>query len=318
MRQQQEIVRAKCKEVFAKAKELYPHLNFDDVDIRFDLKGRAAGMACARGHSLATRTYYIRFNTDMLMREAADHVINATVPHEIAHTVCQMDPSLGRKHDFGWQRVCLVLGGTGEQFHQVEVVYAHGNTYEYTSTTGHKQRLSEQRHRKIQGDKTNWMRYKHGGGQVDHTCAFTIVGASGHTFKTAVTPKLTQVYPPNGDIREVKFVPTAQPNSTTLAKGTNTGKDQIRPGFGKEAVIDMPSPRPPLPKLTGFVGTLVAGPQPGEPKAATSRRIMLAGYQQGLSYETVIAQMMAACGYNRQLARGTYKANAPKIGIPVQ
>ena len=304
MRQQQEIVRAKCKEVFAKAKELYPHLNFDNVGIRFDLKGRAAGMACGRGYFFDfDRTYYIRFNIDMLMREAAKHIIDETVPHEVAHLVNFMDPSTGRKHDFGWQRVCIALGGTGEQFHKEEVVYAHGNTYEYTSTTGHKHRLSEQRHRKIQGDKTNWLRYKHGGGQVDHTCAFTIVGASGHTFKTAVTPKPTSTY--------TIGVPAP---SATLSKGTNTGTDQIRPGFGKEAVIEMPTI--PLRAVPTVTRTTVAPPVAGEPKAATSRRIMLAGYRAGLPYETIIAQMMEACGYNRQLARGTYKANQKKVGIP--
>lgn len=55
---------------------------------------------------------------------------------------------------------------------------------------------------------------------------------------------------------------------------------------------------------------------PGESKAATSRRIMLAGYRAGQSYETIISAMIAANGYDRQLARGTFKANAPKIGIP--
>jgi hypothetical protein len=55
---------------------------------------------------------------------------------------------------------------------------------------------------------------------------------------------------------------------------------------------------------------------PGESKAAISRRIMLSGFRAGHSYETIINAMIAANGYDRQLARGTFKANAPKIGIP--
>ena len=325
MRQQQQAVRAKCAEVFAKAKELYPHLSFDLVGIQFDLKGKAAGMACVRGNLFARR-YHLRFNMDMLMREAAGLVINDTVPHEVAHTVCQMDPSLGRKHDYGWRRVCIALGGSGEQYHQEEVVYAKGHTYEYTSSTGQKHRISETRHKRLQASKSSWLRYRNGGGQIDHTCAFVIVGASGHTFKTAVTPIHYDGTPKFPDsLAHAKQILAPRPTSTytigvpeptVIAKGTNTGANQIAPGFGKNAVIEMPTRTvTPTPTVTR---TIVAPPIVGESKAATSRRIMLAGHRAGLSYETVIAQMIEACGYNRQLARGTYKANAPKIGIPVQ
>jgi hypothetical protein len=54
----------------------------------------------------------------------------------------------------------------------------------------------------------------------------------------------------------------------------------------------------------------------GESKAAVSRRIMLSGHQAGQSYEQIIQAMMFANGYDRQLARATYKANAAKVGVP--
>ena len=114
----------KCKAVFAEAQRLYG-LDMSHVGIRFDLKGRAAGQACRRGGQ-----YYMRFNRDMLTREAFNHVINNTVPHEIAHIACYMNPMLGSNHNSGWERVCLALGGTGASKHNEEVVYGKGTTYE--------------------------------------------------------------------------------------------------------------------------------------------------------------------------------------------
>ena len=70
---------------------------------------------------------------------------------------------------------------------------------------------------------------------------------------------------------------------------------------------------PPAPPVLRPVPVQAA---PGESKASISRRIMLSGFRAGHSYETIIAAMQAANGYDRQLARGTFKANAPKIGIP--
>jgi SprT protein len=323
----QQLAIAKCKEVFAKALELYPHLNFDKVDIRFDLRGRAAGMACARlGRN--GRTYHIRLNTDMLNREAADHVINETVPHEVAHIICFMDPRMGRNHDSGWRHVFMQLGGAGSRVHHEAVVYGKGSTYEYTTTTGHTIRCSEQRHKKIQqGAIISW---RGGKGQTNKSCAYSIVGHQGVTLKTpivragsttvpSINPKVTTSVDFEARLQRFLAVPPAA--TVTLAPGKNVGTDQIPAGFGKDAVITMPTHMqvPVKATVTQQVARIaVAGPVAGESKAATSRRIMLAGHQAGASYETVIAQMMTACGYNRQLARGTYKANAPKLGIPVQ
>lgn len=55
----------------------------------------------------------------------------------------------------------------------------------------------------------------------------------------------------------------------------------------------------------------------GQSKAAISRQLMAAGYRRNDTYETIIAALMAVNGYTRQLARGTFKANAARVGIPV-
>lgn len=40
-------------------------------------------------------------------------VINNTIPHEIAHFVCQIK-GFGQNHNSGWKKICKSLGGSGE------------------------------------------------------------------------------------------------------------------------------------------------------------------------------------------------------------
>jgi SprT protein len=278
--QQLQIVQ-KCKDVFAKAKELYPHLSFDQVQIRFDLKGRCAGMAGRR------YGYYVRFNRDMLTREAFDHVLNDTVPHEIAHIVCFMDPSLGRNHDWGWSRVCRQLGGSGARTHKEEVVYGKGATYEYTTDRGHKVRVSQTIHKKIQRGIV--YTYKLGKGKVSSTSPHTIVGLQG---KTLANPKVV-VAPPTYIAPTPTFAPAVQ-----------------RPTQPAQVITG-----PALATALNHMPPVMPTTMTGESKAATSRRIMLAGKSRNMSHEEIIQAMMLACGYDRQLARATFKANADKVGI---
>lgn len=257
----------KCKEVFALAERLYG-VDMAHVGIRFDLRGRAAGQACRRGNQ-----FYVRFNRDMLTREAFDHVYNDTISHEAAHIVCFMKPELGNGHNSGWRRVCRALGGSGDTYHQEEVVYGKGHTYEYTTDRGHKVRMGDRHHAIVQRGQT--LTYKKGLGKVTKECEYSIVGYAGRTIADPVTRKpVTKEVPVQAII---PVVPTA-PVQTTVARSVTAGAS----------------------------------------KASVARSIMLAGHNGGKTYEEIIAAMMAACGYDRQLARATFKANAAKVGIPVQ
>jgi len=269
---------AKCQEVFATATRLYS-VDLTAVGIHFDLVGRAAGYACRRG----TR-YYMRFNNDMMKREAFDHVLNNTVPHEIAHIVCMMNPSLGRSHNSGWARVCAQLGGNAERCHKEDVVYGKGTTYEYTSSTGHTHRFSQVIHRKIQAGLATYT-LKGGKGRIDRTSAHSVVGHQGRTLAEPIVKKAATVTAP---VQAV--IPTAPVRLPTFHIGA-----PVAPVVAKPA--------------TSFAGAS---------KASIARAIMLAGHTRGMSYEDVITAIMAATGHERQLARATYKANAPKVGIPVQ
>lgn len=276
-----EQVLAKCKEVVAIAQRLYG-VDMSRVRISFDLKGKAAGKA----HGLKYRdavmsNYVVKFNTDMLSREAFDHVLNSTVPHEYAHILCFINPDLGKNHDAGWERICRALGGTGRTRHAEEVVYGKGITYEYTSDNGHTIRVGDKHHRSIQMGSI--IRTRHGKGNLRLGCAYSIVGHQGRTLAAPIVKSTGTALPALPAARPA-FVPVLAPRAPTLA--------------------------PVVQRVQ------VTAPAAGESKASISRRIMQAGYRRGDHYETIIAAMIAANGYDRQLARGTFKANYAKVGIP--
>lgn len=178
MQSQIDQIRARWNQAVQRARELYG-MDLSRVEVLFDLKGRSSGQACMRGNR-----FWVRFNTDMLTREAFDHVHDNTVPHEAAHIVCFMNPQLGRGHNEGWQRVCTALGGSGARRHTEQVIFGKGGTYEYTTTTGRRVRLSEQHHRKVQaGGSRIW---RNDGGVVNRDSECWLVGQSGRTLEQPV------------------------------------------------------------------------------------------------------------------------------------
>ena len=278
MQAQMEQVMQRCREIMQRAQDLYD-VDLSRTVIRFDLRGRAAGMA-----GLRFGQTYMRFNRDMLTREAFDHVLNNTVPHEIAHLVCFLKPALGRNHDTGWARVCRMLGGTGETRHQEEVVMGKGYTYEYVSSHGHKIRIGQRHHDYLQAGNRLVLRKNKGTISRESPCQ--IVGYAG---KTLETPRV---------IRAAAQESCVAPAPENLHANANPGAGSVH------AHAQAPAKAP-------ASGALVPGS-----KAARSREIMLNGYREGWTYERIITAMIEANGYNRQLARGTFKANAARVGIP--
>ena len=299
-----EQVRAKCNEVVALAKSKY-NVDLSKVAITFNLKGRVAGWACARG-SFFARTYQVKFNHDMITRgdpEVLADMINDTVPHELAHIVCFINPALGKNHDYGWASVCRGLGGTGNRTHDNEVVFGRGITYEYTTDRGNKVRLNERRHQHIQ--KGGNLTYNKGAGRVTQACAFSIVGHAGRTLQAPI----------------VKKTESDAPDAAEMARRAAMIEELRRRQLETKEVPVSTFVLPPATPVQRPVVVPVQSPVQrvaiaGESKAATSRRIMLSGYRGGQTYEQIIQAMMLANGYDRQLARATFKANAAKVNIP--
>jgi SprT protein len=172
-----ELVAQHTQEVLEKARQTFG-VHLRGVQVRFDLRGKSAGIAgwTRRG---GEKQLYLRFNVDLIRGEGFEHVFKNTVPHEVAHLVCYENPALGRNHDRGWARVCRALGGNAERCHTEEITYAKGRTYYYTSTNGKVVTLSQVRHKKIQMGAV--YRFKHGWGQVDRTCKWSLTNSQSVT-----------------------------------------------------------------------------------------------------------------------------------------
>jgi len=278
-------IRARCGEMVEKIRALYG-MDLSQVRISFDLRGRSAGKAGGRGYRLPGNAYYVKFNRDMLTREAFEHMIQDTVPHEYAHVVCFMDPNKGKNHDYGWARVCRELGGSGARTHSEEVVYGKGVTYEYITDRGHKVRLSEKRHRYVQTGGR--LTYRKGMGVVTQLCAHSIVG---HQGRTLAQPIVKQAPNHPAVIEAAVRAPFVPPAPTWVTPATLV-----------RVPVQVPAP---VQRVTT-----------GESKAATVRRIMLSGHQAGHSFEQILQAMMFATGWPRQQARATYNNNAAKVGVP--
>ena len=115
------------------------------VEVRFDLRGRSAGQALRKGSD-----YSMRFNIDMINNSGFDHILNDTVPHELAHIIC-MYRNIDTGHGKIWRNICVFLGGSGERCHSEEVIPARvTEKFVYTATCGTKLTVSKIRHNKIQ------------------------------------------------------------------------------------------------------------------------------------------------------------------------
>lgn len=168
-------VKDKVAQCIALAEQKF-NIKMPAVQVRFDLTGRAAGMAGMR-----MGNFYLRFNTQhmALGGQSWEHILNDTVPHEVAHTVCQSNPQFGRQHDAGWKRVCLALGGNGNRCYRQEdapEAVAKAKPYAYTTSTGHVVAVSPVIHRKIQ---TRGAAYTYRGkGRISKDSKVTMTNAS--------------------------------------------------------------------------------------------------------------------------------------------
>ena len=173
MQQQIQQVRAKVQDCIQLAEQKFG-IKMPPVDVRFDLKGRAAGIAGYRGTN-----FYLRFNVNhiRLGGQTWEHLLNDTVPHEVAHTVCQAFPQFGRNHDAGWKRVCIALGGNGRRCYGEEdapEAVAAQRPYVYITTNGHEVRVTKVMHTKIQKGNTYTVRGK---GALNRECQYNYMTA---------------------------------------------------------------------------------------------------------------------------------------------
>ena len=162
MQERYEAIRNRTQEVLALAQRLY------GVDIEptvsFNLTGRVAGWAGCK-HCAGRRVYTLRYNQQMIAGNHFEDIRDETVPHEIAHVVCYARPELGRRHDAGWRRVCLALGGNGKTRHDYDVVLAGG--WDYITDVGNKVTIGARHHARVQAGEV--LRFRKGRGSISRT-----------------------------------------------------------------------------------------------------------------------------------------------------
>ncbi len=163
-------VKNKINECIATAQRTY-NITVPDVQVRFDLTGRAAGQA-----GMKYGKHYVRFNVNhmQLGGQTWEHLLNDTVPHEIAHIICFANPTLGRGHDSGWKRVCLAVGGNGKRLYSEQdapEAIAAIRPFVYITTRGHEVRVTKVIHTKIQTRGASYT-YRNGKGSINKECKF--------------------------------------------------------------------------------------------------------------------------------------------------
>jgi SprT protein len=103
--QQQQHVCRVTEEYLQQASEIYA-FDVRPVPVLFDLKGRAAGM-----YVVQNRHRCIRYNPWLFARYFEESLVS-TVPHEVAHCVCDILYGLAniKPHGVEWQQVMRSLG----------------------------------------------------------------------------------------------------------------------------------------------------------------------------------------------------------------
>ena len=158
-------LRARVFEVVNEARKLYPsYAAAPYPEIRFYTKGRVMGTA--KGGCI------LRLNLT-LAEQNMDEALNDTIPHEVAHLVCQVDPTQGKGHNYGWRWVCQSLGGSGRRTYcptgfTPKVIKKTVRQYRYVAACGTEIWLGAGRHSKIiKRGKT--YRLRRTGGQIAST-----------------------------------------------------------------------------------------------------------------------------------------------------
>ena len=158
----EQAMRQRTQEVLNQAERLYG-VKIDPT-IAFNLKGRVAGWAGCKFCALTRKAtqFSLRFNCELIQGEHFGDMMQNTVPHEVAHLVCYARPELGRKHDSGWKRVCMALGGDGKRTHNYDVVVK--GRWDYLTDLGNKVSVTKRYHAAVQAGLT--LRFKKGLGSI--------------------------------------------------------------------------------------------------------------------------------------------------------
>lgn len=208
-----ERVRQRTQEVMQKAKSLFG-VDVSSATIQFNLRGRTAGLAGCRYCAMTGRkSLSLRYNCEIINGDQFEDFLAEVIPHEVAHLCGFVDPRLGRKHDAGWRRVCVALGGNGSTRHDYDVVVR--GRWDYLTDLGHKVSVTKKHHAYVQAGGT--LRFKRGLGVIHKSSPCAPSGQ----LKVSVKPYTTQVTSSPAK-QEPKVTPKTQSSKTV--ESTPTGE----------------------------------------------------------------------------------------------
>ena len=151
--QHRQQVRSLTADYIDKAGRIYDR-QFPVIPVRFDLKGRAAGM-----YRVHNQDRVIRFNPYIFAKYYEDNLAT-TVPHEVAHYVVDVIYNARRvkPHGIEWQQVMQSFGvepkATGDyDLSGIPLRRHRRHTYRCTCTT---HQITTVRHNKIQQGKARY------------------------------------------------------------------------------------------------------------------------------------------------------------------
>jgi predicted SprT family Zn-dependent metalloprotease len=240
-----EAMRTRTKEVLEKAELLYGVKI--DPKITFNLKGRVAGWAGCKFCRITrqARDFTLRFNSDIIQGKHFDDMMELTIPHEVAHLVCYARPDLGSKHNPGWKRVCMALGGNGSRTHSYETAPGRGNGFTYRASCGTEITVSSIIHRKIQAGQGRVLKKTRG--KVDRFCAWAPQGMPLPLVRPSV--KTAEYVPPVPKIvvPPMKVAPKVAAPKVVKVQGEMTWAEKVRQlirahkpqGTSQETVISL-------------------------------------------------------------------------------
>jgi predicted SprT family Zn-dependent metalloprotease len=178
-----DLIEEKTQDIINKAEEMF-NVDLGYVEIDFSMKGRIAGKAewkvvhgkgFVNGHWIGPTAHSLklRYNQEAFAQDW-DGQFNDTIPHEVAHLVCAVNPLLGNNHDSGWRSVDIALGGTGETYHKLQLTPGRKTKrFIYTASCGTEINLSHVLHTRVQNGQNRTVRST--GGKINNTCPYRMV-----------------------------------------------------------------------------------------------------------------------------------------------
>lgn len=138
----------------ARAEEIFQRA-FPAIPVRFDLRGRAAGM-----YRVQRGTRQIRYNPHIFAKYFADSLAE-TVPHEVAHYVTDVLHGLRkvRPHGPEWRAIARALGATPRatgRYDLTGIPLRRQTLFDYRCACA-QHRLGARRHGRVQGGEADYV-----------------------------------------------------------------------------------------------------------------------------------------------------------------